>query len=326
MKLSIITTLYNSAPHLTGFHERISSQVQRITDDYELILVNDGSPDSSLALAVSLYQEDEHVRVVDLSRNFGHHAAMMAGLAVAEGDLVFLLDSDLEEDPAWLEPFYERLVTEGADVVYGVQDVRKGGTFERVSGQLFYTLFNLFSDTPIPDNLCTARLMTRRYVDGLLQYGERELVIAGIWALTGFTQLPYVVSKRAKGRSSYTLSKKLDILVNAITSFSSRPLILVFYLGWIIMSLSGIAALTLILRILFFGELLAGWPSLIISVWLMGGMIIFCIGIIGMYLAKTFTESKQRPRVIVRAVYDRRLEGAYAHRSSAEVRRRVLHS
>jgi putative glycosyltransferase len=325
MKLSVVTTLYNSAPYLHEFYERVSRQAQRIADDYELVFVNDGSPDASLAIALSLYHADDRVRVVDLSRNFGHHAAMMAGLAAAAGDLVFLIDCDLEEEPEWLVPFHEQLVNAEADVVYGVQDARKGGIFERLSGKFFYTVFHLLSDTRVPENMCTARLMTRRYVDGLLLYGERELLIAGLWVLTGFEQIPCMVTKHAKGRSAYTLRRKLDVLVNAITSFSSRPLILVFYLGWIIMSLSGIAALTLIVRRLFFGEFLAGWPSLIVSIWLMGGMIIFCLGIIGMYLAKTFTESKQRPRAIVRAVYDHQTEGVYAPRSHSELRQRVLH-
>jgi putative glycosyltransferase len=325
MKLSVVTTLYRSAAYLPAFYERVSREAQRLTDDYELVFVNDGSPDYSLAVALELYRADPRVRVVDLSRNFGHHQAMMAGLATAQGDLVFLLDCDLEEAPELLGQFHATLTDAEADVVYGVQDTRKGGLFERLSGRLFYAVFNWLSETRIPENLTTARLMTRRYVDALLQFGERELVISGLWVLAGFKQVPQVVTKHAKRKSSYTLGRKLDLLVNAVTSFSSRPLILVFYLGWLIMSLSGLGALALIVRVLFFGDFLAGWPSLIVSIWLMGGMIIFCLGILGIYLARVFSESKQRPRVIVRALYDHRTEGIYAPRPATELREHVLY-
>ena len=135
--------------------------------DFELILVNDGSPDDSLQIALSLHRRDRRVRIIDLSRNFGHHQAMMTGLSYARGDLVFLLDSDLEEEPEFLETFYERLKTTAADVVFGVQKKRKGRLFERVSGVIFFKLFNALSTHPIPKNVITARLMTREVCDEL---------------------------------------------------------------------------------------------------------------------------------------------------------------
>ena len=125
MILSIVTTLYNSAPYLEEFHARVCAAAEQITPDYEIIFVNDGSPDNSLQIALSLYQKNERVRIVDLSRNFGHHKAMMTGLAQARGGMVFLIDSDLEEEPELLETFYKELRTTGADVVFGVQQKRK---------------------------------------------------------------------------------------------------------------------------------------------------------------------------------------------------------
>lgn len=303
MMLSIVTTLYNSAPYLEEFCDRVCAAASQITPDFEIILVNDGSPDNSLDLALELYRKDSRVRIVDLSRNFGHHKAIMTGLSHARGDLVFLLDSDLEEEPELLHNFYDEMKRTGADVVFGVQEQRKGKPFERVSGSLYFKVFNLFSTHQIPTNHITARLMTGAYVAALIGHQEREFVLSGLWALTGFQQVPLIVRKHDKGTSSYSLRRKIAHLVNAITSFSNKPLVLIFYLGCFIVLLSSIAATDLIVRKLFFGALLEGWASLVISIWLLGGLTIFCLGVIGIYLAKVFIEVKQRPYTIVKHTY-----------------------
>jgi putative glycosyltransferase len=303
MKLSIVTTLYNSAPYLEEFHDRVCAAAGHITNDFEIILVNDGSPDNSLDVALQLYQNDPRVRIVDLSRNFGHHKAIMTGLVHARGELVFLLDSDLEEEPELLQKFYEELKRTGADVVFGVQEKRKGQLFERVSGTLYFKVFNLFSTYPIPTNHITARLMTGAYVAALVGHQEREFVMSGLWALTGFEQVPLVVRKHHKPTSAYGLGRKISHLVNAITSFSNKPLVLIFYLGCFIVLISSIAAIDLILRKIIFGTLLEGWASLIVSIWLLGGLTIFCLGVIGIYLSKVFIEVKQRPYTIVKRTY-----------------------
>lgn len=304
MKLSIVTTMYNSAPYLVEFHRRACTAAATLTNDFEIVFVNDGSPDSSLAVALDLYKQDARVRVVDLSRNFGHHKAMMTGLAHARGDLVFLLDSDLEEEPELLQTFYDEFKSSGADVVFGVQEQRKGNLFERVSGSIYFKVFNLFSSYPIPTNHITARLMTRAYVAALVAHQEREFVMSGLWALTGFQQVALKVRKHHKRTSAYGLGRKISLLVNAITSFSNKPLVLIFYLGCFILFLSSIAAVDLIVRKLLFGTLLEGWASLIVSVWLLGGLTIFCLGVIGIYLSKIFIEVKQRPYTIVKQTYE----------------------
>jgi putative glycosyltransferase len=304
MNLSIVATLYRSAPYLQEFYARSCGAASKITKSFEIVFVNDGSPDNSLEVALAIAQQDPRVRVVDLSRNFGHHKAMMTGLIHSRGDLVFLVDSDLEEDPELLTAFYDELQASGADVVFGVQQERKGKAFERFSGALYFKAFNLFSSHRIPPNHLTARLMTRRYVDELVKHQESEFVMSALWVLTGFNQVPVIVRKHSKPTSSYGLRRKIAHLVNAITSSSNKPLILIFYLGCVILMLSSIAALDLIARKLFFGVLLQGWASLIVSVWLLGGLTIFCLGLIGIYLAKVFTEVKRRPYTIVRRVYE----------------------
>src|SRR5206468_65241 len=310
VRLSIVSTLYQSAPWIVDFHRRCCAAARRITADFEIVLVDDGSPDNSLDLAVSLYKTDHRVRVVSLSRNFGHHKAMMTGLAHARGEFVFLIDSDLEIEPEVLPEFFARLEQSGADVVYGVQDSRQDGIVDRCAGLLFYTMFNVLSPHRLPVNVTTTRLMTRRFVSALLEYREHEMIIAGLWVITGFTQLPVAVSKIRRRKSTYSLAHMLVVLTNAVTAFSDRPLVVIFYAGVCISSLAGVLAAGLVARRLFFGTLLPGWLSLIVSTWLLGGLIIFCLGVIGIYLSKVFIETKNRPYTIVKDIYEHPLGGA----------------
>ena len=311
MKLSIVATLYRSEPTLEAFLHRATLAARALAGaDYEIVLVNDGSPDGSLAAAVRLSRSDPHVVVVDLARNFGHHKAMMTGLAHAQGDLVFLLDSDLEEDPEWLAGFAEQLDREECDVVFGVQSRRKGDAFERWTGSWFYPIFRLLTGVQLPDNVVVVRLMTRRYVQALILHDEREVFLAGLWAITGFDQQPRTVTKHHRKGSTYTLRSKISMLVNSITSFSSAPLIGIFYTGALISILAAVYIAYLIFHWLFLASPPSGWTSVMASIWLLGGLIILFIGVIGIYLSKVFSETKRRPYTIVRRIYGRGGPGA----------------
>lgn len=304
MKLSIVATLYQSAKHVGDFHRRASAAARELVgEDFEIVLVNDGSPDNSLELAVQLTEQDPHTVVVDLSRNFGHHKAMMTGLESCRGDRVFLIDSDLEEEPEWLTGFASQMDTEGSDTVYGIQARRRGGFFEKFTGGLFYRVFRLLTGIVQPNNIVTARLMTRRYVDALLLHREREMNIGGLWIITGFKQSQQVVDKQSSSATTYSLVNKFRHLVNAVTSFSSLPLVFTFYSGLII----SVSALVYIIYLVFLYFFIStppdGYTSLIASVWLFSGLIIFFIGLQGIYIAKVFSEVKQRPYTIVRHVY-----------------------
>lgn len=300
MKLSIVSTLYRSAPHLREFHARALAAAEKLTPDIEIILVNDGSPDNAQEVAEEVCAADPRVGVVELSRNFGHHKAMMTGLQHARGDLVFLIDCDLEEPPELLAQFHGIMEEKQADVVYGVQERRKGGWFERWSGSIYYRIFNLLCTERIPENLLTARLMTREYVRSLLRHREREIVIGGLWVITGYRQVPITVKKHSRGETTYTLARKMALLVNHLTSFSNRPLVYIFALGCFILGLSLAMATYLIIRRLVSG-LLEGWASVMVSLWFLGGLSIFCMGILGIYLSKMFLEVKRRPYTIVRS-------------------------
>lgn len=304
MKLSIVATLYQSSRYIEEFHERISKPARELAgEDFEIIFVNDGSPDDSLDLAIELCDKDSHVVVVDLSRNFGHHKAMLAGLAEASGNKIFLIDIDLEEEPEWLTSFSEQMNQSDADVVYGIQHSRKGRLLERVTGKIFYKLFRALTGISQPNNIVTARLMSRRYVEALLNHREREINIGGLWILTGFKQVTQLVNKHSTSQTTYSLSSKFNHLINAVTSFSSLPLVFTFYSGFLI-SISAASFISyLIARYFFISSPPSGYTSLIASIWFFSGLIIFFLGVQGIYISKIFLEVKQRPNTIVRHIH-----------------------
>jgi putative glycosyltransferase len=305
MKLSIVTTLYQSSRYLEEFHRRMTATARAITDDYELIFVNDGSPDDSLEVAKGLLANDDHIAVVDLSRNFGHHRAMMTGLERAKGEYVFLIDVDLEEHPENLTAFWDYLETHtDTDVVIGeLQTKKQGGLMRRLASSWFYDVFNFLSYVKLSNKELVARLMRRSYVDSLISYQERELFIPGIWAHAGYKQHHLPAEKTFDGYSTYTLRRRLVMAVDAITSFSAKPLLMVFYTGTLFVIGAGLIILFLIINKLFYGYSIVGWASLVATLFFIGGVTIFSLGIVGIYTAKIYTEVKQRPNSIIKALY-----------------------
>jgi putative glycosyltransferase len=303
MLLSVVTTMYRSAAYLPEFCRRAAEAAQTFGGDYEIILVNDGSPDHSLQIALGLREQNPAIKIIDLSRNHGHHKAVMVGLNAAKGEFVYLLDVDLEEAPEWLIDFKREMDRKQADVVLGVQAAREGGWFKQKTGSLFYRLFNALSAVPITPNTTMARLMRREFVQSLIQLRDQEPFLSGVFALTGYSQVTYEVFKAYKGSTTYTLGRRVSQFINAITAFSSRPLNLIFYLGSSISFFGFMFVVYVIVRAIFFG-LAEGWASVIASIWLIGGLIIFCLGIIGIYLSRIYIETKPRPYAIVRKIYD----------------------
>jgi len=304
MKLSIVTTLFHSAPYVNEFYQRIRKEAEALTTDFELIFVNDGSPDDALDLALALQSEDARINIIDLSRNFGHHKAIITGLAHATGELVFLIDVDLEEPPEILGSFFEMLSKENADVAYGVQSPRHGPWLTRTLANLFYMLFLLISDYDIPSDSLTARLMTRRYVEQLVRHKEHLSNLIGLWEITGFRQVQVPVRKNPyKGTSTYTLRRRIAIAIFAITAFSSKPLRYIAYLGLTMTAVCAFYIIYLLINYFLFHAPVSGWNSLIVSVWFLGGIILFCLGIISTYLAVIFVETTNRPYTVIRQIY-----------------------
>ena len=301
MKLSIVTSLYCSEPYLEEFVRRCSAVAG---EDHEIILVNDGSPDGSLQKALALQQENPAIRIVDLSRNFGHHKALMTGIRAAVGDRVFLIDCDLEEPPELLCALTAALdIDPEADVAYGVQKQRKGGWFERVSGRIFYRIMQSLSEVEYHADTMTARLMSRRYVESLKTFDDREYDLWVNFALAGFRQIPVLADKGDKGSSCYTLRRKIRHAVESITASSAMPLYLIFLLGAVVFGMAVLHLGFLVVNKLFF-DVPVGWSHVVASIWGIGGLTMIGIGTVGIYLAKVFVETKKRPAVIIRQVYD----------------------
>jgi putative glycosyltransferase len=323
LRVSIVTTLYNSAPFVEEFFKRSIAAVSSVTDDIEIVFVDDGSPDESLSLARSLVGGDVDVKVVELSRNFGHFQAVMTGLGHADGDLVFLLDSDLEEPPELFAELYAPIgaapANDPVDVGFGVARRRKGGLVERIGGALFYRLLNSLSGFDIPVNAVMARVMTRRYVQALLTHQERELYLNGVMTITGFRQVAVPVDKSGKDTTTYTRLHRLSVALRAITAFSDRPLTFILVGGLALSTVAAIGVIFLVTSVAVFGvDYASGWASLLAGLCFFSGLTLASIGVLGFYLGRVFVEVKARP-VIVKAVHDARSESAGFQESVAGV-------
>lgn len=308
-RLSIVSTLYRSEDAIEEFVQRSAEAAKHLVGtEFEIVLVDDGSPDNSVEIVRRLTSDYPQVVLVELSRNFGHHPALLEGLRQSRGDLVFLIDSDLEEEPEWLPVFAAYMEDTASDVIYGYQATRKGGLFERASGAVYWKTFRYLSGLDIPANIITCRLMTRAYVDTVLQYQEREVSIGGIFSLAGFHQTPLSVDKGNKGKSSYSTKLKVWHLVNSVTSFSTKPLEIIFVIGLIFTLIGfGLVAYLLIAAVAW-NQPPVGWTSVMASLWLIGGVVILSLGTVSIYLGKVFLEVKARPRVVTQSVHpmDRR--------------------
>ena len=227
---------------------------------------------------------------------------MMTGLEHATGDLVFLIDVDLEEPPELLGPFLALLRDEGLDVVFGYQKTRKGKVIERLGGYLAWRFLNLLLPVKIPQNHSTVRLMTRDYVNALVRHKEHKTAIGGLWVLTGFRQKGIPFEKKVRNATSYTMGRRLVVLLDSVTSFSELPLFLIFYAGCAVLLGSAVAGTYLIIRH-FSGHLAAGWASTIVSIAFFGGLTVFSIGVVGLYVSRIFIETKGRPYTLIRRIH-----------------------
>ncbi len=304
MKISVVTPLYKSAPYIEELHRRCVSAMRAAgADQYEVIFVNDASPDASLEIAKRVAADDPNVTVIDLARNFGQHRATMTGLEYATGDYVFVMDSDLEDEPEWITLFHRELTARNCDVVFGVNNNLKGGWLYARARNAFYSVLNVLSSVSFPANVCSARLMSRRYVEALLQFKERELFMAGVWHMAGFTQLPIEVVKQDRSPSTYSTSRLISVFVNSVTAFSTRPLALISVFG-IGLSLIAFAFTGWVLyKKAVYGVAIEGWASVMAAVLTIGGLSLFFNGVMAIYIAKIFVEVKQRPRTIIKDVH-----------------------
>ena len=308
MKISIVTTIYCSETFLDEFINLTITSLKKIKcKSYEIIFVNDGSPDQSLQKLLEKKKTNNNIKILNFSRNFGHHYAIQAGLKYSTGEYVFLIDSDLEVSPLVLERLYDKLISnKSIDVVYGFQKNRKGNILEKLTGKLFWWLINKVSDIHIPHNLLTERLMTRRYVDKLLQLKDTNLYLGGMFHWVGFNQTGInIIKKQRKTNSTYTFNKRAQLMVQAITSFSAKPLMWLFNFGIIVSFLSFLFIGFLCINKMINGDTVRlGWTSIIaLNIFVLGLFSTF-LGVVGIYLSKIFNQVQSRPNYIIKEIYE----------------------
>lgn len=308
MTLSVVTTLYKSKPFLETFLKEIIVNIQIIKiNDFELVFVNDGSPDDSVDYLLERKKEIPEIKIIDLSRNFGHHYAIQAGLNFASGEYVFLIDNDLETPPSVLVDYYnEIIIDKNLDVVYGYQEARKGNIIEKKAGSIFWVLINKLSDTKIPHNILTERLMTKQYVNELLRLQDANLFMGGMMYWVGFNQKGIPVKKgQREGASTYSIKRRAELMLQAITSFSGKPLEWLFYFGLLISVFSVLFLVYLAFqKIIHEDEVQLGWTSIVAINVLILGVISTFLGLIGIYIYKIFRQVQGRPNVIIKKIYE----------------------
>lgn len=308
MKLSVVTTLYRSKGFLEVFLKEIIHAIEAIEiEDFELVFVNDGSPDDSVSYLLERRKDINQIKIIDLSRNFGHHYAIQAGLNYASGDYIFLIDNDLESPPSVLVDFFNEIKKDiTLDVVYGFQETRKGNFIEKKAGSIFWVLINKLSDTKIPHNILTERLMTKQYVNELLRLQDVNLFLGGMMHWVGFNQKGVVIKKGLReGASTYSVKKRAELMLQAITSFSAKPLEWLFYTGLFISFFSIIFICFLIVKkIIYQNNVEIGWTSIIAINVLILGIISTFLGIIGIYISKIFKQVQGRPNAIIKKIYE----------------------
>ncbi|MCL2623072.1 MAG: glycosyltransferase family 2 protein [Planctomycetaceae bacterium] len=299
--ISVVVPVYNEEESLEAFYDAVSEQLNRLGMPWELVFVNDGSQDRSLEILHWLHERDSRVRVIDFARNFGHQIAITAGGNDASGDAVIFMDADLQHPPE-LIPEMIRLWQEGNHVVYTVRSYGEEiGWLKKKTSQWFYSVLNRISDTSFIPGAADFRLMDRRVVDSLNEMPERSRFVRGMVSWLGFRQIgiPYIANPRKAGVSKYTLRKMLAFALDGITGFSTKPLRWITYLGMMVASVSILYACYVLFETIFLGLQTPGWPTLIITVLLLGGVQLISLGVIGEYIGKIYVETKQRPLYVV---------------------------
>jgi glycosyltransferase involved in cell wall biosynthesis len=306
--LSVVAPVYNEEELIDAFVERATAAIA--DHDFELILVNDGSADSTPQRLDRIAERDPRIRVVHLSRNFGHQAALTAGLEHAIGDVVAMIDADLQDPPELIPEMLARW-REGADVVYAVRREREGETaFKLATASLFYRLFGKLAQVDLEPNSGDFRLLDRKALDALLSMTERSRFLRGMTVWVGFSQtaISYERDARAAGETKYTLRKMLRFSLDAIASFSHLPLQLATYIGLISATIAFIA-IPVVVALHFAGSYLPGFGSLTIAILLLGGIQLIALGVIGEYVGRIYDEVKHRPLYIVREERNRPTNG-----------------
>jgi dolichol-phosphate mannosyltransferase len=299
---SIVVPVYGCKTALLELYLRLKSTLEPISPDFEIIMVNDSSPDQAWDAVVEIAQKDVRVKGIHFSRNFGQHYAITAGLEHSCGEWVVVMDCDLQDRPEEIAGLYQK-TKEGWDVVLASRANRKDGLFKRLSSKIFYSLLGYLTNTEQDASIANFGIYHRKVIDAILQMGDYQRYFPTMVKWVGFTRtkIPVEHALRDEGKSSYTFGKLLRLAIDVILSFSDKPLRLTVKFGFFLSSLAFVFAL-FNLVLYFTGNIkVPGYTSLIVSVWFLSGLIITLIGVVGLYIGKTFDKVKGRPTYIVKS-------------------------
>jgi len=304
--LSIVVPVFNESEVIETSYERMRQVAQSLDRfSYEMVFIDDGSKDDSYHRLVHLADRDPNVRIVKFSRNFGHQTAITAGLDIARGDAVVVIDADLQDPPELIRAFIEKW-EQGYDVVYGIREKREGETtFKLMTAKLFYRILKILVKIDIPVDTGDFRLMSRRAVEKFKQLREKDRFVRGLVSWIGFRQagVYYARDKRHAGITKYPFRTMLKFAIDGITSFSSTPLKLATWLGYLASLLGFLYACSVFIQKAL-GYTVQGWATIMIGILFIGGVQLICIGIMGEYVGRIFDEIKQRPLYVVEEVYE----------------------
>jgi glycosyltransferase involved in cell wall biosynthesis len=321
--VSLVVPMYNESENVEAFHARAVEALERVSEPFEIVCVNDGSRDDTLERLVALHRRDPRVKVVNLSRNFGKEIALSAGLDHARGDAVVPIDADLQDPPELVGEMVARW-REGWDVVYAQRTSRSGETWlKRATSYLFYRVMRRMTRIDIPRDTGDFRLMDRRVVEVLAELREQHRFMKGLFAWVGFKQLalPYARDPRHAGKTKWNYLRLWNFALEGITSFSLVPLQIASYLGVLIALLSFAYGGFIVVRTLIYGRDVPGYPSLVTIILFLGGVQLITLGALGEYVGRIYAETKRRPLYVVRETLGLGEEGPA--RITPPVRRRV---
>ena len=298
-KLSVVVPCYNEGPHLKEFIAALSSALKSIANNYQILIVNDGSQDGTREAALGLIPSG-NIRYIEFSRNFGKEAALMAGIDHATGDATLLIDADFQH-PLDKLPEMAELWKSGYEMIYGVVENRKGESIsKRLGTRLLYALLNT-SDIAIPENAGDFRWLDRKVVNALKNLPERNRFMKGLYAWVGFKSIaiPFEVKNRQSGASTFSMGRLIKLGMAGLTSFSAAPLQLWIGIGALISFLALVYGAYVIVDTVVYGNAVSGWPTLTVALMLFSGIQLLSIGILGEYIGRIFTEVKQRPLYVI---------------------------
>lgn len=305
--LTIITPCYNEEETVSYFYGEVKKALGNIELDYEIIFVNDGSKDKTVEKCLELKKKDKKIKIINFSRNFGKEAAMLAGLNESKGDYVVIMDTDLQDPPSLLPKMLEYIKSGEYDSVATYRVSRKGEPVIRsFFARMFYRLINKMIDVEIVDGARDYRLMTREMVNAVLELGEYHRFSKGIFAWVGFNTkyLEYENVERVAGETKWSFWKLFKYAIDGIVGFTTIPLRLATIAGALVSMFGFCYMIYIVVKALLFGDPVAGFPSLIVIITLIGGIQLLFLGIIGEYLARTYMESKKRPIYIVKEIIE----------------------